>query len=66
MINLQDLQGLKAENVNKIEENKLAICELQKANIELEAENRVFDKLIKLYPQEEVSETVDTCETTEV
>lgn len=55
MINLQDLQGLRAENVNKIEENKLAICELQNANTELEAEIRVFDKLMKLYPQEETS-----------
>ena len=66
MINLQDLQGLKAENVNKIEENKLAICELVNANNELEAENRVFDKLMKLYSQEQVSEEVATYETSEM
>ena len=48
MICLEDLVVAKEQNEKAIEENKVIICEKQQANIELEAENRVFDKLIAL------------------
>lgn len=46
MIYLEDLIKAKEDNELAIESNKAIICEKEKANIELEAENRVFDKLI--------------------
>ena len=57
MIYLEDLVKAKQDNEKVIEENKAIICEKEKTNIELEAENRVFDKLIAFeQAKQEVSE----------
>ena len=49
MLNKDDLLKLKEENEKTLIENNAVICEKQKINNELEAENRVFDKLIALF-----------------
>lgn len=46
MISSQDLIIMKEQNEQTIQENNAVICEKQKQNIELEAENRVLQKLI--------------------
>jgi hypothetical protein len=46
MIYLEDLQKVKEQNEQTIQENNELIAKMQKTNCDLEAENRVFDKLI--------------------
>lgn len=46
MIELEDLQKAKEQNEQAIQENNELIAKMQKMNCSLEAENRVFDKLI--------------------
>lgn len=46
MIYLEDLQKAKEQNEQVIQGNNELIAQKQKENCELEAENRVFDKLI--------------------
>lgn len=60
MIVLEDLMLAKQQNEQAIEENKALICEKEKANLELEAENRVFDKLIAI--EQEKVENVEQVE----
>lgn len=62
MICLEDLIVAKEQNAKVIEENKAIICEKEKANIELEAEIRVFDKLIALEQSKVVENEQPTCE----
>lgn len=65
MINVQDLIKLKTDNEVRIAENDAVICEKHKANAELEAENRVFDKLIMLFNTPETDNTHENLETIE-
>lgn len=53
MICLEDLIALKEQNDKAIEENKIIIADKEKMNIALEAENRVFDKLITVEKEKE-------------
>jgi hypothetical protein len=46
MIYLEDLKKAKEQNEQTIQENNELIAKIQKTNCDLEAENRVFDKLI--------------------
>jgi hypothetical protein len=46
MITLEDLLVAKEQNEKTIQENNELIAKMQKTNYDLEAENRVFDKLI--------------------
>jgi hypothetical protein len=71
MIYLEDLQKVKEQNEQIIQANNETIVKKQKENCELEAENRVFDKLIILEKSkcdkelcvENTEETVaETCE----
>lgn len=48
MICLEDLVEAKEKNEKIVEENKVFILSKEKENTELEAENRVFDKLIAI------------------
>ena len=48
MICLEDLVEAKGKNEKIVEDNKILILSKEKENIELEAENRVFDKLITI------------------
>ena len=48
MICLEDLVEAKEKNEKIVEDNKILILSKEKENIELEAENRVFDKLITI------------------
>lgn len=48
MICLEDLVEAKEKNEKIVEENKVFILNKEKENTELEAENRVFDKLIAI------------------
>lgn len=48
MICLEDLIMLEEQNKKTIEENNAIVCEKQAQNVELEAENRVFAKLISI------------------
>lgn len=48
MICLEDLVEAKEKNEKIVEENKILILSKEKENTELEAENRVFDKLIAI------------------
>lgn len=48
MICLEDLVEAKEKNEKIVEENKVFILNKEKENTELEAENRVFDKLITI------------------
>lgn len=65
MFNVQDLISLKAENETRIKENNTVICEKQKINTDLEAENRVFDKLIILFGAPETDSTHENANTIE-
>lgn len=58
MIEISDLKNLKEANEKIICENKQIIENAKVQNNELEAENRVFDKLIKLYNPQETIENV--------
>lgn len=62
MIYLEDLVKAKSENEKTIEENNDFIFEKQKENIELEAENRVLNKLIDIENAKNVDQT---CQETE-
>jgi hypothetical protein len=53
MIYLEDLQKAKEQNEQTIQENNELIAKIQKANCDLEAENRAFDKLILLEKSKE-------------
>lgn len=53
MIYLEDLQNAKEQNEQTIQENNELIAKMQKSNCELEAENRVFDKLIDIEKSKE-------------
>jgi hypothetical protein len=71
MIYLEDLQKAKEQNEQTIQENNELIAKIQKTNCDLEAENRVFDKLIlveksKEETVEEVFETNNLHENTEL
>lgn len=56
MITLESLIEMKAQNEKTIEDNDAVIVQKQAENIELQAENRVFDKLIKhCQPEETVN-----------
>ena len=55
MIEVNDLKTLKETNEKTIAENNAIIEEKKVQNNELEAENRVFDKLIKLYQPDETN-----------
>jgi hypothetical protein len=55
MINLEDLIKMKEQNEESIKANDEVIAEKQAMNCDLKAENRVFDKLIKLYQPEETA-----------
>lgn len=46
MISSQDLVIMREQNEKTIQENNAVICEKQKQNVDLEAENRVLEKLI--------------------
>lgn len=48
MFSSQDFIKMKEQNQQTIQENNDFICEKQKQNIDLEAENRVLDKLIAI------------------
>ena len=55
MIELEDLKKMKEENENAIAENNKVIAEKKEHNFNLKAENRAFDKIIKLYQPEETN-----------
>lgn len=55
MVSAQDIIKLKTENEVRIAENEAIICEKRKANTDLEAENRVFDKLLTLFDTPETN-----------
>ena len=59
MIEVSDLARLKQANENTIVENNVIIENKRAENCELQAENRVFEKLIKLY---EPTESVENSE----
>lgn len=59
MIEVKDLKNLKEANEKTIADNNAIIENAKVQNAELEAENRVFDKLIKLYEPEEAVENVE-------
>ena len=46
MISSQDLIIMKEQNEQTIQENNKVICEKEQQNTDLEAENRVLEKLI--------------------
>jgi tRNA 2-selenouridine synthase SelU len=46
MISSQDLIIMKEQNEQTIQENNAVICEKKQQNTDLEAENRVLEKLI--------------------
>lgn len=48
MFSSQDFIKMKEQNEQTIQANNDIICEKQKQNIDLEAENRVLDKLIAI------------------
>lgn len=48
MFSSQDFIKMKEQNEQLIQENNAVICEKQKANLEIEAENRVLDKFIAI------------------
>ena len=54
MIEVTDLKNLKEKNEKVIAENEAIIEKAKSENADLSAENRVFDKLIKLYEPEEI------------
>jgi hypothetical protein len=62
MISLEDLIVVKEQNTKVIEENNAIIYEKEKANKELEAENRVFDKLIAMEQEKGIEENQTPCE----
>ena len=53
MIYLEDLRKAKEQNEQTIQANNELIIVKQKENCELEAENRVFDKLIAIESEKE-------------
>ena len=53
MICLEDLIKMKEQNEQTIQENNELIAKMQITNCELEAENRVFDKLIAVVKSKE-------------
>ena len=55
MIYLEDLQKAKEQNEQVIQENNELIEKMKITNCELEAENRVFDKLILIEKSKEES-----------
>ena len=59
MIYLEDLQNAKEQNEQTIQENNELIAKMQKSNCELEAENRVFDKLIDIEKSKSVEQSCE-------
>ena len=59
MIEVSDLKRLKEANEKLIVDNNAIIDNIKSKNCELEAENRVFDKLITLYEPKETVENVE-------
>lgn len=59
MIEASDLKRLKEANEKLIVDNNSIIDNIKSKNCELEAENRVFDKLITLYEPKETVENVE-------
>ena len=61
MICLEDLVALKEQNEKTIVENDAIIYAKQEENVELAAENRVFDKLILVEKAkaENIEETIE-------
>lgn len=61
MICLEDLVALKEQNEKTIAENDAIIYAKQEENVELAAENRVFDKLILVEKAkaENIEETIE-------